>query len=258
MYKKVGIILISAILILGGIGSYARERVVLESTKTNYKTIGSSLAMMYEIKAESGEYQAVNDSVWPQDGYIFNERLSGCKNGSSLTWDDENKRVIMQANVSDRCYVYFDVATLSDLCNGLTLSECITTQVYTGTDGDNGLYYHDGVGSYTNSDQEDGDNSYRYSGANPSNYVCFGPGAETEGTRVNDNLYRIVGVFDDDKDGNYQIKLIKSDYVTSDMLGTDGRDYVGFYSTITSYYKGSMDTSTIAAYRWNYDASVSD
>ena len=51
MYKKVGIILISAILILGGIGSYARERVVLENTKTNYKTIGSSLAMMYEIKA---------------------------------------------------------------------------------------------------------------------------------------------------------------------------------------------------------------
>ena len=41
------------------------------------------------------------------------------------------------------------------------------------------------------------------------------------------------------------------------MLGTDGRDYVGVYSTITSYYKGSMDTSTIAAYRWNYDTSVS-
>ena len=40
------------------------------------------------------------------------------------------------------------------------------------------------------------------------------------------------------------------------MLGTDGRDYVGVYSTITSYYKGSMETSTIAQYRWNYDTSV--
>src|SRR5699024_10226116 len=29
------------------------------------------------------------------------------------------------------------------------------------------------------------------------------------------------------------------------------------YSSSTSNYKGSMDTSTIAAYRWNYDTSVS-
>ncbi len=31
-------------------------------------------------------------------------------------------------------------------------------------DGVNGLYYHDGTGSYTNADQEAGDNSYRFSG----------------------------------------------------------------------------------------------
>ena len=41
------------------------------------------------------------------------------------------------------------------------------------------------------------------------------------------------------------------------MLGTDGRDYYGTYSSSTSNYKGSMDTSTIAGYRWNYDTSVS-
>ena len=112
---------------------------------------------------------------------------------------------------------------------------------------------------YTNADQEAGDNSYRFSGANPNNYVCFGPGAESEGTCANDNLYRIIGLFDDDKDGNYQIKLIKSDYTTSDMLGTDGRDYVGAYDLdYGSYYKGNMDTSTIATYRWNYDTSVSE
>ena len=95
------------------------------------------------------------------------------------------------------------------------------------------------------------DYSYRYSGANPNNYVCFGPGAETEGTCPNDNLYRIIGVFDG------KVKLIKADYTTSDMLGTDGRDYYGTYNQSTSNYKGSMDTSTIAGYRWNYDTSVS-
>src|SRR5699024_10356816 len=56
---------------------------------------------------------------------------------------------------------------------------------------------------------------------------------------------------------NYQVKLIKADYTTSAMLGTDGRDYYGTYNDSTSDYKGNMDTSTIAGYRWNYDTSVS-
>ena len=42
------------------------------------------------------------------------------------------------------------------------------------------------------------------------------------------------------------------------MLGTDGRDYDGAYNSNTSFYKGSMDTSTIVAYRWNYDTSVDE
>ena len=131
-----------------------------------------------------------------------------------------------------------EISTLTDYITGL----------YT-TDGENGLYYHD-------ADLANGavDNSYRYSGANPNNYVCFG---STESPCPAENLYRIIGVFDDDKDSNYQIKLIKSDYTTSAMLGTNGRDYYGAYSYSASNYKGSMDTSTIAGYRWNYDTSVS-
>ena len=140
--------------------------------------------------------------------------------------------------------------TLADLCNGLTLSECITTQVYTGTDGENGLYYHD-------ADLENGagDNSYRYAGANPNNYVCFG---STTTPCPAENLYRIIGVLNDN--GEYQVKLIKSDYTTSAMLGTDGRDYYGSYvdsAGESSYYKGNMTQSDIAAYRWNYGTSVS-
>ena len=80
------------------------------------------------------------------------------------------------------------------------LADYIKNTVYQG-DGINGLYYHDGQGSYTNADQEAGDNSYRYSGTNPNNYVCFGSDAST---CPSDNLYRIIGVF-----GN-EIKLIKS------------------------------------------------
>ena len=72
----------------------------------------------------------------------------------------------------------------------------ITTELYTGTDGDNGLYYHDA--DLANGAQ---DNSYRYIGANPNNYVCFGSDEETCPA---ENLYRIIGVF------NGQVKLIKA------------------------------------------------
>ena len=106
--------------------------------------------------------------------------------------------------------------------------------LYTGTQGDNNIYYHDS--SLTNGA---GDSSYRYSGANPNNYVCFG---SNESTCPTDNLYRIIGVF-----GN-QVKLIKYDYATSALLGTDG-DYASTGTPNASYYKGSL--TTINTYYWN-------
>ena len=75
-----------------------------------------------------------------------------------------------------------------------TLAEYVISQ-YT-IDGVNGLYYHD-----ADLANGAGDNSYRYAGANPNNYVCFG---SDEATCPSDNLYRIIGVFDD------QVKLIKN------------------------------------------------
>ena len=136
-----------------------------------------------------------------------------------------------------------------------TFASYIINEVYT-ADGENELYYHDGVGSYTNADQEAGDNSYRYSGANPNNYVCL----EVMRPCPDEYLYRIIGVFDEDSDGKYNVKLIKADYTTSAMLGTDGRDYYGNYVDSwgeSPYYKGNMIQSDIAGYRWNYDTSVS-
>ena len=251
MKKKVIIGIASILLVISGclfamFNSGNRSYEVITNETEERKMNTNALTMMLETGAGSGEYTVASDNTWPQDGYVFNERLSACENGSALTWDDTAKRVIVEANTVEKCYIYFDVEKP-------TLASTIE-DLYT-TDGENGLYLHDGQGTY--GAQEAGDNSYRFSGANPNNYVCFGPGAESEGTCANDNLYRIIGLFDDDKDGNYQIKLIKSDYTTSAMLGTDGRDYNGTYSDPTSRYKGSMDTSTIAAYRWNYDTSVS-
>ena len=143
--------------------------------------------------------------------------------------------------------------TIEDICSddaNSRLLACHVLSQYTGTDGENGLYYHD-----ADLANGAGDNSYRYAGANPNNYVCFG---STETPCPTENLYRIIGVLNDS--GEYQVKLIKSDYTTSAMLGTDGRDYRGSYVDAwgkSSNYKGNMTQSDIAAYLWNYDASVS-
>ena len=111
--------------------------------------------------------------------------------------------------------------------------------LYTGTQGENSIYYHDS--SLTNGA---GDSSYRYSGANPNNYVCFGTNTTPCPT---DNLYRIIGVF-----GN-NVKLIKYDYGTTDELGTDG-DYRKTYKEwgMNSTYKGTYgDGERIGVYYWN-------
>ena len=211
------------------------DKEVYASTNNEIVT-ENSLAMMYETEAGSGEYQIANDNTWPQEGYVFNAELSKCENGSSLTWSEESNSVLIEANISDKCYVYFDKEP--DVIN---LSDYITNNVYTGTDGDNGLYYHDGSGSYTNSDQEAEDNSYRYAGANPNNYVCFGSDATPCPA---DNLYRVIGIF-----GN-QIKLIKYDYAVESVLGTSP---ASSGTPNSSYYKGNLNS--IPYYYWSGSSS---
>ena len=190
-----------------------------------------TISMMLETSAGSGNYEMTTRSEWPTEGYVFNTNLSKCENGSELSWDNENKRVLMSGNVSDKCYVYFDVIQV--------LFADYVKSLYTGIQGDNNIYYHDS--SLTNGA---GDSSYRYSGANPNNYVCFG---SNESTCPTDNLYRIIGVF-----GN-NVKLIKYDYGTTDELGTDG-DYSKTYKEwgIDSTYKGTYgDGERIGVYYWN-------
>ena len=118
-----------------------------------------------------------------------------------------------------------------------TLAEYVKS-LYTGTQGENGIYFHDAT--LTNGA---GDNSYRFAGASDAvnNYVCFG---SSEAPCPADNLYRIIGVFGD------RVKLIKSDYATSALLGTDG-DYKEKYSDDSSNYKGN-NLANIAGYTWNY------
>ena len=234
--KKVVKKIVLLLIVLGiGVGvtilyTNNKYKVYEEEEPKQIKKHVDTISMMLETEAGSGNYEMTTRSEWPTDGYVFNATLSKCENGGELYWDDENKRVVMSGNVSDKCYVYFDKA--------LTLATYVKS-LYTGTQGDNNIYYHDS--SLTNGA---GDSSYRYSGANPNNYVCFG---SNESTCPTDNLYRIIGVF-----GN-NVKLIKYDYATSALLGTD-RDYYGTGTPNSSYYKGSL--TTINTYYWNNSTST--
>ena len=76
-----------------------------------------------------------------------------------------------------------------------------------------------------------------------NNYVCFGSDEEI---CPDDNLYRIIGVFDG------KIKLIKADIATSTLLGTDG-DYNGIYNAKTAYYRGNLSSDSLPAYYFNYN-----
>ena len=107
-----------------------------------------------------------------------------------------------------------------------------------GTKGDSsltGLYHHD-----ANLTNGAGDNSYRFAGADPNNYVCFG---SDDTTCPTENLYRIIGVIDG------KVKLIHAYGATTDMLGTD-EGYVNTYGSSSSY-KGNGDLTKIGTYKWN-------
>lgn len=114
MKKKYLIISISILLVLSTclyvFISGNTNRVVISSEKINENILNTNaLTMMYETDYQSGEYQVSSDSAWPESGYVFNETLSKCENGSKMYWDSNTNRVMMEANTADKCYVYFDV-----------------------------------------------------------------------------------------------------------------------------------------------------
>ena len=261
MKKKYRIILYTSIFLLCVVASIIlvvkkSNSVYEEESKPKVVKHKSMLSMNLEQTAGAGDYKTVTQSGWPTEGYKFNTELSRCENGSTLSWDDTKKAVIVSGNLSDKCYVYFDIYVpprFDETCDTSTLA-CYIAKQYTGTQGDNSLYYHD-------SDLANGagDNSYRYAGANPNNFVCFGSDASPCPT---DNLYRIIGVFGENYHGvtgKQLVKLIKYDYMTTDELGTDG-DYSQTYEEwgMDSTYKGTYgDGERIGVYYWNYKATNS-
>lgn len=234
MKKAIILFIIVCLICLGVLNENKKENNELYNADVINKE-ENTLSMMLETEFNSGKYEETTGSSWPAEGYLFNSTLSKCKNGSSLSWDNDKKQVIFEGNTKDDCYLYFDKEPLY-------LYKYIK-KLYTGVQGENNLYYHNS--SLTNGA---GDYSYRYAGSSDTtnNFVCFGYDSK-DGSCPTDNLYRIIGVFDN------QVKLIKYDYATSDLLGRDGAYHDSYLSTLGAdgLNKGENSSSKIGTYMWN-------
>ena len=133
-----------------------------------------------------------------------------------------------------------ETESVTYICDsGINLATCIRNQ-YT-SQGTNGLYYH--TSSLANSAE---DNSYRYAGANPNNYVCFGSDVSP---CPSDNLYRIIGVFGD------EVKVIKSTSYGSYAWDSSDNTWSSsdIASTLNNIYLNSLPITwqtKIATHTW--------
>lgn len=80
---------------------------------------------------------------------------------------------------------------------------------------------------------------------NIKNFVCFGT---NESPCPDDNLYRIIGVIDDN------VKIIKWSYATSDLLGTNG-DFLQEYNDVFFEGEQGKNPSNHSLYSWNKDGN---
>ena len=169
---------------------------------TNVSTSSTSSSITINVSASGGTGSVRKYYYSKDNGSNYVESTSSSYTFSNLTSDatfyvkvyvkDSNNR---ESSVS-ATFVRTKIS-LKEVCSsGTNLASCIKAYGNKGSDATN-VYIHDS--SLVNGA---GDNSYRFAGASNdvSNYVCFG---STVSPCPEDNLYRIIGVFDG------RVKLIK-------------------------------------------------
>ena len=230
-------ILLTSFIILSYINN---DGVVIASGKSEEYVNNRTFSLMLETSAGSGEYQVSNDTTWPGSGYMYNETLSSCENGSTLIWNDETNTVTLKANISDKCYLYFDIvppdvtlattntgygatpATLS--CSNATASynqkysrvqisqinnqytSCTLTYQTPSSKNYLNNYIIGLAGQTQGTGQVVNENGYRYEGKDPNNYIWF-----------NNELWRVIGVFDENSHGQSGQNLVK--IIRNDSIG---------------------------------------
>ena len=188
-------------------------------------------------------YYVINDSA-PVSTTHNTYTFSGLDRGT--TYNIEVYVVDTEGYSSEVSSLSVETDSKVYLCSiGTNLESCIINQ-YNGTQGNNEIYYH--TSSLANSAE---DNSYRYAGTNPNNYVCFGSNASA---CPSDNLYRIIGVF------NSNVKLIKNISIGDNYWSGSSNNMNNTWSESTlnteilngTYLNnlGSLWSNLISTYSW--------
>ena len=199
------------------------------------------ISLMIEETKGSGVYKVSKDNKWPSKKYIFNETLSNCKNGSTLTWNENDNSVTVNVNKTDKCEVYFDVEPADITIKPLNLpttygklgsincsnSDATYNQKYNRIEVSNiNTKYENCTLNYTDSTSKVNlanyiislagttqgtgkvvnEKGYRYEGKNPNNYIWF-----------NNEYWRIIGVFDSASHGQSGKNLVK--IIRDNVLG---------------------------------------
>ena len=197
-------------------------------TGTTATTISISVNASGGTNSVATYYYSINNGAYS----------SSTSNTKTFTGLASETNYSIKVYVTDTNEISSSEKTTSAKTSNILLAEYIKG-LYT-SQGSNGIYYHKDS-SLSNSAA---DYSYRYSGANPNNYVCFGSNAST---CPSDNLYRIIGVFYD------EVKLIKSTsygscewsskldntWSTSDIKITLNTTY---YNTLSSTWQNKIST----------------
>ena len=129
---------------------------------------------------------------------IENDNKAGTSINNQYVFNDlnDNTNYNLTIFVEDKNGLFSQYYSLNFTTDeAIYFASYIINNVYS-EDGVNSLYHFDG----NDTSYEINDGSYRFAGSNPNNYVCFGSDADT---CPDDNLYRIIGIFDE------QVKLIK-------------------------------------------------
>ena len=173
------------------------------------------------------------------------ELNTGLKGTYSKIYKIHNTTVALKGNKQYDLYLFVDESSTNTSMNKTfkagvavkaydrekdqTLAEYVISQ-YTGTQGENGIYYHNSA--LTNGA---GDNSYRYAGASDSvnNYICLGSDVAT---CPDANLFRIIGVFGD------KTKVIRAKSVGYQQWHTSA-DNTWSSSSLNAYLNGTYLTS---------------
>jgi hypothetical protein len=168
--------------------------------------IASNIEIKTYIEIDGNKYYAVvngkTTSIFPEGNYTVDV---DCTNAKGY-WDSIKKKIIVKnitgsVTVTVTCDIVFTTITDSDYLVDYIINLQSTSPIQGASAADGTLVKGDG-----------GENDIRYEGKNPYNYVLF-----------NNELWRIIGVFDENSHGVLNtnlVKLIKANSIGS--LAWDG------------------------------------